>query len=303
MACKATNNQKKVHCRYCGYEDSGIFCSQCGLRLDRRAELQTLRGITLNRLCILVDPWQRLFLTVLLLLLHPIRYFEALEAKGMAVGRIRLWTWRDAQTDKIRRPPLTPSGYLFVTAVLGAISVDYVDSENFVKDFIGRGIDLIFEYMLLQDVKSLVYVKQQIKNYSSPILVEVAIFVLLFALKTPYKVLLGVGSCRAISFTEYFLYTSVQFLFVANCLFFFVVVSGGWSWQTSATVMGVIVAYSIWYYLLVPLRLFPSYLCISGMRIVLAYIAMVLVTPYFMFSLPLFYLLYVPYRLYRYHYK
>ena len=115
--------------------------------------------------------------------------------------------------------------------------------------------------------------------------------------------MLGVGPDRAKRFTEYFLYTPVQFLFVANCLLVFVVVSGDWSTKTSAIVMGVIIAYSIWYYLLVPLRLFPSHLCVSSMRIVFAYIAMVFATPYLMYFLPLFYVPYIAYRLYRYVYR
>ena len=300
MARGVAQGQERVHCRYCGHADSGNFCSQCGLSLDQGAQSQTLRSITSDRLQVLFDPWQRLGLTLLLLLIHPCRFFRTLETEGIAVSRIRIWSCRGEQTDRPRRPPLTTSGYLFVVAILGAISVNYVDDEEVVGSLVESGVNFVFKFLLFQRLDFLSHIRPLIPDKFSPILVEFAAIVLLFALKMPYKVMLGIRSDRVYRFTEYFLYTSVQFLLLVNCLLILVVMSGGWSQEVGVIVMFIIVAYSIWYFLAIPLRLFPTHLCVSGMRVFFAYIGMVLVTPYFIVSLPLFYTVYILYRLYRY---
>ena len=133
---------------------------------------------------------------------------------------------------------------------------------------------------------------------ASPVLLtELILIILLFVLMTPYRLLLGIKPHRLKLFIEYFWYASVHYMFLITCCFIAVGVIPDTISESTEFLIGIgfaIIFSHIYYFLIVPMRLFPKLFGTSRKRIFGAFFAMGLFISYFYISIPLFYVFYIP---------
>ena len=286
MGDNATDSNK-MFCRFCGHEDNLTFCSQCGLPLEH--EVKTLTDYLRNRVRLIIEPVLQFLFTLVPLLFRPCNFFMTLAENGVAMdGLWILGLKKEASFNSLRRP-LTTVGYLFVATLIGALSVtlvlgiDKLFTVDEIKEFL-RWIN-IPDSVLFITLTSWIF-----EILDSPVLLtELTLLLTLFGVLKPYQWVLGIKLDWVKFFVEYFLYVSIQFLF---CWIIFAAIAANLFSADSnlfkfIPLVGFLI-FSIYYFLIVPLLIFPQLYCVKRWRISIAYFVTLAIMPF----IHIFYLFY-----------
>ena len=288
-----------VSCRYCGHRDDFLFCSQCGLALEW--ELATPWAYFKDRARMTVEPVGRFFFTVALLLFRAHRFFSSLSGKDVPVSRLGLLWGEVPPRQKITwRRPLSPPAYLGTIIIIFMLLADDLGSLEPAR----RSVRLIFNRFLatLGYYEPLpAYIQSVLNDISVAWLIWVVLVLLLFMYLTPYRVLLGIRPDRLKLLGDYLFYVSIQMVLAI----ILGLVVGLWALQQGIKdvsllnfgMLALLIALSVYYYLVTPVRLWPAAVGVSRSRVVGCYFAMVLVICATPVSIPLFYFVYGMVRL------
>ena len=303
MVDTATKLSKNVFCRYCGHEDNLTFCSQCGLPLDYGME--TPMDYLKERVRMIIDPVRLFWFTCTRLLFRPRDFFLRLAEDGVAVGGLHILRSRDDSFPIKFLRPLTPVGYLFIVILIVAIILTtYSGVQEIFQNLIKEKIEALPQDNVL--IKPIIWSKPIIASAFPALISELILVLLLFAFMTPYRLILGIKPNRVKLFIEYFWYASVQFLFFLSCIVIAVnviLIQDMHNEETFGLILFIVllpVFFSIYYFLIVPMRLFPALFGTSRRKILGAYFAMYFFMSYFVVSLPVFYFVYILAKLDRY---
>ena len=249
------------YCRFCGFKCTPRFCRRCGIAFGDdtassfwRYSFYRLRTILSSLL---------IFLRTVLLLLRPVPLFRTLAAEGVGVHTLRLFTKRRTTACfSDWRGVTTPQSYLLIVLLFAQFA--------FFLDIDKKGIFAEINDKLVYD--KLVWLKPILASIGF-LLLELLLVFMLFVAYHLYRLLLGIR--RTLLFSEVFLYSATQWLFLMTSLYFFTVRLPGIislpEPYLGHTFFGAALALSVFYFLLTPLRLFPQFFSVSRCRIVVSY--------------------------------
>ena len=295
----------KMFCRFCGHEDNLTFCSQCGLPLEH--EVKTLTDYLRDRVWLLVEPALQFLFTLIPLLFRPCKFFRTLVKEDAAMdGLLILGFGKKPDSFRSWCRPLTTVGYLFAATLIGALLV--TSALEIDKLFPG---DEIEEALLSTNIPDFFFFIALISQgtetlYLPGLLIELTLLLTLFGVLKPYQCVLGIKPDRTEFFVEYFLYMATQFLFcwgisvaIATYQFpagsrlveFIPILEFSFPAEFLLVEFIVIVGFlvfSIYYFLIVPLLIFPQLYCVKRWRISISYFVTLAIMPF----IHMFYLLY-----------
>ena len=254
---------RAIACRYCGCSIGKEFCGQCGLQFEVFAPRSVERYV-LNRITILLNSIPRFLITSAVLFCRPILFFTLLHENYGRMYQIRIFypLHRDAPYSH-RRRPTSPENFLLFSIIL-------VSATNI---FSGVG-----DITLLHNAVQLL--PDHLQEYTSQTIVSLVIegifVVAAFFFFHLSRLLLKVGPSTG--YSEYFLYSFGQMLFLYVVIFSFAPVldsyTVGWSpFEPLARSIGaVLILFPIvFYWLIIPWYVFPKCYSIRRARIWLAF--------------------------------
>ena len=271
MPSKGDCRNKDIHCRFCGNIDNLRYCSKCGLELS--VNVASPLHYFINRISFFLQPISAFICTFVLLLLQPVKFFDALETRGSAVDVLLVFGSRRASISfSPWRSPMTPVSYLFAVTLITVFLLTFSGLngpiDSYVSELFGKNSTIFDPGIEAIDA----------------LFIELTLVFLLFFLMTAYRFFLGVESIHSASFFECYAYLSVQFLLVVSAIavaLFSIDTSEVWL----ILVIVSIVLFSLRYFVFVPMRIFKSRYNTGKLRVFLAYIAMVILMPPIMFGI------------------
>ena len=196
------------------------------------------------------------------LLIHPVTFFKTLNKSGVGIHKINVaGSIKERRKFNIVRLPLTPQDYLLLV-VIALAATDSTPIEP-IEKITGDVINDIVPGTLEKDLT----------DVASLLLVEFTLVSLLFVAYHLYKVLLGLRG--SIMFTEFFIFSSSQILFILIFVFETLGALGVSIATSEAFWVFVLLILSLYYFLYLPLKLRTTgLLVVSRQRVFASYVAM-----------------------------
>ena len=161
--------------------------------------------------------------------------------------------------------PMTPVGYLFTTALVTIILLNYAGLNEIISkefkefsgqwalDLMGPGVDTV-----------------------NAIAIELIISLTLFLTMSIYRRLLGVTQKQKSNFFEFHVYSTVQYIILTTIVFYLAALLIASATAGASVWGGAFLAISFLYFLWVPLKVFPARYGVRVSRIILSYFVMLL---------------------------
>lgn len=250
---KGTIMNGKVFCRICGHRDSSPYCSQCGLPID--LGLDKMSGYLFSRFRMLLEPTTQFLVTALLLIGCPRRFFQRLFTAGEPVNISLIAAKRHTVSSfKAWRRPMTPVGYLVSGTALFVVSGTRLGFSKPVREILE---------LLSFDLSSAIF------DTSLAIVLEMILLIVLFALLLPYERILGIKKDYKGRFFEFFSYSVAHFLICGLLITLVSAHLGDSEWAVLGYPL-----FSVAYFLVVPLLVFPNEFEVTVWRIVVAFLVL-----------------------------